>query len=73
MSGRTTRVIRALGETDGEYFARHYDVKPGGNFEGHNILNRLAGLDLTAEDESRLAQLRPKLLARAQDAHPPRA
>jgi hypothetical protein len=56
-------VIEILGEADGEYFARHYDVKPGGNFEGHNILNRLAGLDRTAEDESRLIQLRAKLLA----------
>src|SRR5690242_5351840 len=56
-------VIKSLGEIDGEYFARHYDVKPGGNFEGHSILNRLTGLDLTAEDESRLAQLRAKLLA----------
>jgi uncharacterized protein YyaL (SSP411 family) len=56
-------VIKTLGETDGEYFARHYDVKPGGNFEGHSILNRLTGLDLTAEDESRLAPLRAKLLA----------
>ena len=25
----------------GEFFARHYDVTPDGNFEGHNILNRL--------------------------------
>ena len=56
-------VITILGERDGEYFARHYDVKPDGNFEGHSILNRLAGLDRTAEDESRLTQLRTKLLA----------
>ncbi|HET7804484.1 MAG TPA: thioredoxin domain-containing protein [Pseudolabrys sp.] len=56
-------VIEILGVADGEYFARHYDVKPGGNFEGHNILNRLAGLDRTSEDESRLTQLRAKLLA----------
>src|SRR6476620_11626202 len=28
-------VIKALGTEDGEYFARHYDVKPDGNFEGH--------------------------------------
>jgi hypothetical protein len=56
-------VIKKLGKTDGDYFARHYDVKPGGNFEGHSILNRLAGLDRTAEDDNRLAQLRMKLLA----------
>jgi uncharacterized protein YyaL (SSP411 family) len=56
-------VIKTLGETDGEYFARYYDVTPGGNFEGHSILNRLAGLYRTAEDENRLTQLRAKLLA----------
>jgi uncharacterized protein YyaL (SSP411 family) len=56
-------VIKILGQADGEYFARHYDVRPNGNFEGHSILNRLAGLDRTAEDESRLTQLRAKLLA----------
>ena len=33
--------MRALGIEDGEFFARHYDVTPAGNFEGHNILNRL--------------------------------
>jgi uncharacterized protein len=58
-----TDVIKILGQADGEYFARHYDVRPNGNFEGHSILNRLAGLDRTAEDESRLTQLRAKLLA----------
>ena len=56
-------VIKCLGVTDGEYFAHHYDVTPGGNFEGHNILNRLAGQGRTAEDESRLAEMRAKLLA----------
>src|SRR5208282_2595595 len=34
-------VMRQLGNEDGEFFARHYDVTPQGNFEGHNILNRL--------------------------------
>jgi uncharacterized protein len=33
-----------LGPRDAEFFARTYDVTPGGNFEGHNILNRLASL-----------------------------
>src|SRR4051812_43688089 len=56
-------VLKALGAEDGEYFARHYDVKPGGNFEGHTILNRLASLPRTAGDESRLTGLRQKLLA----------
>src|SRR6188768_3922426 len=56
-------VMDVLGAEDGEYFARHYDVTPDGNFEGHSILNRLAGLDRIAEDEKRLTQLRAKLLA----------
>jgi uncharacterized protein YyaL (SSP411 family) len=56
-------VLKALGIEDGEYFAQHYDVKPGGNFEGHSILNRLADGPRTAEDEQRLAGLRQKLLA----------
>src|SRR5580692_5935208 len=34
-------VIGTLGREDGEFFARHYDVTPSGNFEGHNIINRL--------------------------------
>jgi uncharacterized protein YyaL (SSP411 family) len=55
-------VIQALGVEDGEFFARYYDVTPGGNFEGHNILNRLAGSPRNAKDEERLAHLRYKLL-----------
>ena len=43
-SGRTTTMIEELGTEDGEFFARHYDVTPDGNFEGHNILNRLKPL-----------------------------
>ncbi len=58
-----TEMLKALGAEDGDYFARHYDVTPGGNFEGHNILNRLASLPRTADDEARLAPLRAKLLA----------
>ncbi len=55
-------VTAALGPEDGEFFARHYDVTPAGNFEGHTILNRLASVARTAEDEERLATLRAKLL-----------
>ena len=40
---------------------RLYDVSPGGNFEGHNILNRLNDLPRSMEDERRLAMLRPML------------
>jgi hypothetical protein len=56
-------VIRQLGIEDGEFFARHYDVTPAGNFEGHNILNRLKPLPRSDADETRLATLREKLLA----------
>jgi uncharacterized protein YyaL (SSP411 family) len=56
-------VMRELGGEDGEFFARHYDVTLGGNFEGHNILNRLKPLPRSEQDEARLAGLREKLLA----------
>jgi uncharacterized protein YyaL (SSP411 family) len=60
-------LMRELGVEHGEFFARHYDVTPAGNFEGHNILNRLKPQPRTDEDETRLAALRGKLLA-ARDA-----
>src|SRR4029077_8198866 len=56
-------VIRQLGIEDGEFFARHYDVTPAGNFEGHNILYRLTPLPRSDADEARLAALREKLLS----------
>jgi uncharacterized protein YyaL (SSP411 family) len=55
-------VMRTLGLADGEFFAQHYDVTPGGNFEGHTILNRLERVPRTPEDEERLTLLRAKLL-----------
>ena len=36
-------IERALGHDDALFFAAHYDVSREGNFEGHNILNRLRG------------------------------
>ncbi len=56
-------VLRVLGIEDGEFFARHYDVTPDGNFEGHNILNRLKAQPRSEQDEARLEGLRAKLLA----------
>ena len=50
-------------QDDAAYFAAHYDVTPEGNFEGHNILNRLKHLPRNIEDEKRLAPMREKLLA----------
>ncbi len=57
------QVVGELGIEDGEFFARHYDVTPEGNFEGHNILNRLQPLRRSAADDARLAALREKLFA----------
>jgi uncharacterized protein len=56
-------VMELLGQDDGEFFAQHYDVTVGGNFEGHTILNRLKPLPRSEADEVRLAGLRGKLLA----------
>jgi len=58
-----TEIADALGEEDAAFFASHYDVTPGGNFEGHNILNRLKHVPRSEEDEGKLAALRAKLLA----------
>jgi uncharacterized protein len=64
-------IIQQLGTEDGEFFARHYDVSPAGNFEGHNILNRLRSLPRSEADDERLAALRTKLLeARAARVRP---
>jgi uncharacterized protein YyaL (SSP411 family) len=64
-------IVRILGQEDADFFARHYDVTAEGNFEGHNILNRLARVPASAADETRLASLRERLLAaRAARARP---
>jgi uncharacterized protein len=55
-------IIEMIGPEAGEFFARHYDVTDDGNFEGHNILNRLNATSRTVRDDERLAQLRPILL-----------
>src|SRR6266516_5056442 len=57
-------IEQALGPEDAAFFAKHYDVTPEGNFEGHNILNRLRDLQPREPGaEARLANLRAKLLA----------
>jgi uncharacterized protein YyaL (SSP411 family) len=56
-------ITSVLGADDAAFFARHYDVTPQGNFEGHNILNRLGRVPRSAADDARLAGLRQKLLA----------
>ena len=56
-------IAEVLGPNDSAYFAAHYDVSASGNFESHNILNRLNQLPRGIDDEQRLATLREKLLA----------
>jgi len=60
-----------LGPEDAGFFAARYDVTPEGNFEGHNILNRLRDPPRSMADEERLAPLRQKLLtARSRRVRP---
>ncbi len=64
-------IEQELGPTDAAFFAAHYDVTPGGNFEGHTILNRLKAPPRNPDDEKRLAVLSDKLFAaRAKRIHP---
>jgi uncharacterized protein len=55
-----------LGPEDAALFASSYDVTSDGNFEGHNIINRLKDLPRSMADEAgsaaKLAELRAKLL-----------
>jgi uncharacterized protein len=53
-----------LGADDARLFAEHYDVTAAGNWEEHNILNRLDTPDPDTTTASRLAVMRDKLLAR---------
>src|SRR5215510_8599401 len=55
-------VRSVLSNDDAAVFAAHYDVTAGGNFEGHNILNRLKHLPRSMEDETKLAAMRETLL-----------
>ncbi len=66
-------ILAALGATDAEFFARHYDITPFGNWENVSIPNRLKEVERSANDEMKLAMLRDKLLAiREQRVHPGR-
>jgi uncharacterized protein YyaL (SSP411 family) len=56
-------VTQTLGAEDTAFFARHYDVTAEGNFEGHVILNRLARVPASEQEEARLAKLRERLFA----------
>ena len=64
-------VTATLGHEDAAFFAAHYDVTAEGNFEGHNILNRLKHVARSEQDEQRLAALREKLLSVREKRVPP--
>jgi uncharacterized protein YyaL (SSP411 family) len=62
-------IEQVLGAEDAAFFAARYDVTPEGNFEGHNILNRLKNLPRSmsqaepgSAEVDRLVMLRGKLL-----------
>jgi uncharacterized protein YyaL (SSP411 family) len=60
-----------LGTEDTAFFAKAYDITREGNFEGHNIPNRLLSGSASPEEETRLGPLRAKLLdARAKRVRP---
>ncbi|MBF9198241.1 thioredoxin domain-containing protein [Microvirga terrestris] len=57
-------IREALGEEDAAFFAKVYDITQEGNFEGHNIPNRLISGEAPAPVEQWLSALRAKLLER---------
>jgi uncharacterized protein len=58
-------ISEILGEGDARLFAEIYGVTPQGNFDGHNILNRLDAIELRDDaTERRLTEMRKTLLAR---------
>ena len=59
-------IEEVLGE-NAAFFAAYYDVSEGGNFEGHNILNRLNSLPRNMETEAQLAMLRSLLHKRREE------
>jgi uncharacterized protein YyaL (SSP411 family) len=64
-------IVELIGPEAAAFFARFYDVSAEGNFEGHNILNRLKAPPRTEADEERLTALRQILLdARAARVRP---
>ncbi|WP_425907300.1 thioredoxin domain-containing protein [Nitrobacter sp. TKz-YC02] len=56
-------VNEVLGHADAADFAARYDITANGNFEGHNIPNRLRSIDVASDDIAHMRALREKLLA----------
>jgi len=59
-----SEVQEVLGEEDGAFFAKVYDITADGNFEGRNIPNRLITGEAPPPVEQRLSAMRTKLLER---------
>jgi uncharacterized protein YyaL (SSP411 family) len=55
--------VREVLHTNADAFGAAYDITPEGNFEGHNIPNRLGKPPLTPEQDALLNVSREKLLA----------
>lgn len=67
----SAEIADVLGAADAAVFSAAYDITAAGNFEGHNILNRLAQAGVISADDDRLAEMRARLLAaRAQRIRP---
>jgi uncharacterized protein YyaL (SSP411 family) len=65
-------IAHLLGPEEASYFGQVYDVSPQGNWEGHNILNRLKTLELGDEaSERRLAKAREILFDHRKNRVPP--
>ena len=64
-------VRRVLGAENAALCAAQYDISAGGNFEGHNILNRLKTLDYHEADEPRFSMLRSMLQQERSKRIPP--
>ncbi len=58
-----SEIEQLLGTDDATFFAAKYDVTAQGNFEGHNILNRLVSSDDTPVEAEQLAAMRDVLFA----------
>jgi uncharacterized protein YyaL (SSP411 family) len=57
-------IAGTLDADDSGLFGEIYDVTPSGNWEGHNILNRLRSLELRDDaTEAKLSSIRERLLA----------
>src|SRR5436305_7560355 len=55
-----SEIEQVLGAEDAAFFAVQYDVTEEGNFEGHNILNRLKHLPRSKENHAALQQGEPR-------------